>query len=423
MLLNWSRIDSEVEIFPIQINDYFFAYFPLKHTSFRVTSKAYDQLIKGDSNVLSTLTNKVSHKDTIKLKEFHPIKDFRPHRVDLAITTRCNLNCVYCHANSNEDPKDMDQGIAIKAVDFILENAKEQNVPYAQVGFNGGGEPTANFKLMKEITEYSKKRASDLGIKVHFGMATNAFFTEKQREFIKDNFSHLAISLDGKARHHNVHRPTIAGKDSFDTVFANAKYLHDNGIKNFNIRATISERTVDDIGEILEFFINEFPKAGYSFMPINRLGRGEICLINPPKQEKYIDMFKEVLLEKQLCQMDRIFFMCGLLSTVRSTFCDAFSGPGFNINVDGLLAACQRDNLPNEFYFGQISAKSGIKIDYNRLNYFKEPRIVSDKSCCDCFAKYHCGGECMDLVLHKQSRCKAIQRWNAYQLLDLHNCL
>ena len=199
--------------------------------------------------------------------------------------------------------------------------------------------------------------------------------------------------------------------------------MHDNGIRNFNIRATISDRTVQDLEEILLFFVEEFPRAGYSFMPINKLGRGSSCCVAPPDSAVYIDAFKKVLLEKNICSLGRVFFMCGLISTVRSTFCDAFSGPGFNVNVDGLLASCQRDNLPNDFYFGKVSEEYGVQIDYNKLEHNRMPRIFTDPSCVSCFAKYHCGGECMDLVIHEQVRCSAIQRWIAYQLLELHNHL
>lgn len=420
MILQWERNQDVDELFVIQIENKFFVYCPLKHTSMQVDERAYNLILKKDKSILEQIHNRLSKKVKINIHKLNDVRIFKPSRVDIAITTKCSLSCVYCHANSNEQPRDIDIDIAKQAIDFVLQNAKELKVPYAKIGFNGGGEPTASLKLLKEIVSYARAKARDYNVPVYFGMATNAYYDENQLDFVKNNFSQLSISLDGKEEHHNLHRPTISGMPSFAKVFDNTRKLIDSGIKNINIRATVSEKTVKDLEQIIVFYKKEFPNAGYSFMPINKLGRGADCEVQPPSQSDYIDMFNEILLVKQLCPLDKVYFMCGLLSTIRSTFCDAFWGPGFNVNVDGLLSSCQRDNMPNEFYYGKISNNNGIEIDYSRFNYQKTPRIMSEIKCINCFAKYHCGGECMDLVVHNQERCEAIQRWIAYQLLDLH---
>lgn len=419
MPLRWKQIATGDEVFLVETGQGAYAYSPLKHTSFLLTPKGCELLSAGDEIALRTLNERLATKDLITLRSYEPITRFEPHRVDLAITTQCNLACAYCHANANSSSKRMDKNVALTAVNFAIENAARSKLPYAQVGFNGGGEPTANFALMHDVVDYARLRAAELGTRVTFGMATNAAFRQEICNYVGSNFSHLSVSLDGPKEIHDRHRPTLRGAGSFDAVFTNAKHLHDSRVKDFNIRATVSELSVDRLEEIVTFFLKEFPRAGYSFMPINRLGRGETCTINPPDPAAYIDAFDEILLRKRLCGVDKVFFMCGLLSTLRSTFCDAFSGPGFNVNVDGKLASCQRDNLPNDFYFGEIS-EGHLNIDYEKINLFRQPRIITEPKCKDCFAKYNCGGECMDLVLHNQPRCEAIQRWTAQQLDALH---
>ncbi|MFQ5730186.1 MAG: radical SAM protein, partial [Waddliaceae bacterium] len=225
MGLKWKHVLSEEELFLVQVDSDYFAYFPLKHTSFKITDLAYNKLADTDGKLLRILNAQVANKNSITLHDYKKKESFLPHRVDLAITTKCNLDCVYCHANANFFQKDMDEQIAFLAVDWILENAKKLKVPYAQVGFNGGGEPTSNFELVKNVIAHARDKAEEVGIPVHFGMATNACYTEEVCEYVKDNFTHLAISLDGPKHIHNLHRPTIHGGDSFDTVFKNAKYL------------------------------------------------------------------------------------------------------------------------------------------------------------------------------------------------------
>lgn len=416
-----ARRYSGEELFLLEIGQEYFAYYPLRHTSLKITPVAYEAALSGDSALLAELDGRIRDKEKIKINVPVPSNSFEPHRVDLALSTKCNLACHYCHADSNAFVRTMDWPVATKAIDFILQNAAQRKVPYAQVGFNGGGEPTATFALLRKVVDYSRREAARHQTEVRFGMASNGYYSDSVSEYVDDNFSHVAISLDGPQDIHDAHRPNLAGTGSFERVFSNAKRLHDSGkIKNFNIRATVSALSVDRLEEIVRFFLAEFPRAGYAFMPLNRLGRGETCSLAPPAQEAYVDQFARILLEKELCPLDQLFFMCGTLSTVRSTFCDAFSGPGFNLSVDGRLTACQRDNLPNEFYFGSVDPVSGIEVDYDCLNRQKELRIETDDTCIDCFAKYHCGGECMDLVIHGQPRCAGIRRWTAHQIKDLH---
>jgi len=422
MNYKWERkIFKNYEFFLLNLDKNYFAYFPLYHTSIKISKTAFKGASNDNIDIIDFLFSKIKDKEKIELLEYQYSNSFSPHRVDLALTTRCNLNCHYCHASSNSTSIDMPLNIALRAVDYVIENAVSLNKDYFQIGFNGGGEPTVNLELMQNIIKYARNKAKDLKKKALFGMATNGYFSVSVYDYIVDNFSHISLSIDGFKKIHDLHRPTLSGTSSYDIVFQNAKRLNNSHMKNYFIRATVSEKSLLFLEDILKFFIKEFPNAaGYSFMPINKLGRGADCIIQSPNELEYIETFKNLLLEQNICDRSKVFFMCGDISSVRSTFCDAFYGPGFNVTSDGHLASCQRDNLPNTMYFGKIE-NDEIIINYERLNKYKKPRIFIEEKCISCFAKYNCGGDCMDLVLNEQPRCKSIQLWIAYQIYYLHN--
>lgn len=420
MLLKWKVIDFDEKLFLLKINRGHYAYFPLRHTSFLITQSAYNSILNGEKIILNLLRKKIENKSIISFHFSPDSKNYEPADANLEITTRCNLNCVYCHAESGTESKDMEEDIAYIAIDFALKNAKRLNKSYSVISFHGSGEPTCNFELLKKLVNYAKIHANELGIKVYFAISTNAFFDEQVRNFINENFSCLSISLDGNSKYHNLHRPCISGKGSFETVYRNAKFFYNNKNISLNLRATLSEKSVKELDKIMAFFIENFPEATYSFMPINKIGRGIKCTLNPPDPDEYVDFFKDLMFSEHICPVEQVNLSYGSLSAVREFYCEVFAHPGLNVNVNGLLVKCRRNNLPEDFFFGKISKQNGIKLNPSPANPKKVSRIFTDKSCKLCFARYNCGGECMNLVINNQKRCRSIRRWIAYEIEYLH---
>jgi uncharacterized protein len=79
--------------------------------------------------------------------EIKPITSFsgvpKPVTITLFLTNACNLRCTYCYASAGDAPTHhMSLDVAKHGIDFIINNAVTQNVPYIRITYHGGGEPS-----------------------------------------------------------------------------------------------------------------------------------------------------------------------------------------------------------------------------------------------------------------------------------------
>ena len=132
-------------------------------------------------------------------------------------TLRCNQACSYCHArakNIKEKKYDMDEKTAKDVVDFIFES------PSPEIGIEfQGGEPLANFPIVKYIIQYSKQKAEEKGKKVKYMLVTNLTMMDESilKYLIKNNVS-LCTSFDGPKEVHDKNRRYINGSGTYEDV-------------------------------------------------------------------------------------------------------------------------------------------------------------------------------------------------------------
>jgi uncharacterized protein len=121
----------------------------------------------------------------------------------VVVTLRCNQKCVYCHASSMPmaaKGMDMTKETAEKTVDFIFQSPS----PKISIEFQGG-EPLANFEIVKHITELVKSRK---GKEVIMTVVTNlGMMDDEKLKYLIDNRIAICTSLDGPRSLHEANRP------------------------------------------------------------------------------------------------------------------------------------------------------------------------------------------------------------------------
>ncbi len=189
--------------------------------------------VENDPNLFSLLLEKgviVTEKNfnevagECRIKYGHIMRGIGLHII--AVTTRCNQNCIYCYTKSSSEERncDMDEEAARAVVDFIFQSPSKDIL----IDFQGG-EPLMNFEIIKFIVDYTKKKNNSYepddrgeyhGIKkISFSLITNmAFMNEEKADYIINNKIRLRTSLDGPKELHDKNRPRINGSSSYDDI-------------------------------------------------------------------------------------------------------------------------------------------------------------------------------------------------------------
>lgn len=166
------------------------------------------------------------------------------------VTTSCNLNCVYCQAQSGECKPNgfMTKEIAKKSVDIALQS------PTRNLDFEfQGGEPLLNFDIIKYIVEYSE--STKINRNINYSIVTNlTLITDEMIEFIKKYNINISTSLDGNEILHNKNRPFINGGDTFSKVKEKIQCLKKEGIMIGAIQTTTKE-SLNYYKEIIDTYI------------------------------------------------------------------------------------------------------------------------------------------------------------------------
>lgn len=182
------------------------------------------------------------------------------------VTTACNMNCVYCQANSGKSKlKDfMSEETAERAVDIALQSPNN----YLSFEFQGG-EPLLNYKVIKHIIEYTENNCN--GKDVSFSVVSNlTLLNDDMIDFFKENNVNISTSLDGDIALHNKNRPYIDGRGTYEDLLNSVIKLRNAGVKVSAIQTT-TRSSLERVKEIIDTYC-EFGFFNVFIRPLTPLG-------------------------------------------------------------------------------------------------------------------------------------------------------
>ena len=122
--------------------------------------------------------------------------------LNLIVTQKCNLNCVYCQSDKSFSST-MDFSVSKRYIDIFLQKTQCSHPTVAFLG----GEPFMAFKLLREIVEYVKKEYPHKSVR--YSLVTNGTLVHGTvQEWIKNHVDsvQVVLSLDSLDDAHDKNR-------------------------------------------------------------------------------------------------------------------------------------------------------------------------------------------------------------------------
>ena len=284
----------------------------------------------------------------------------------IVLTLRCDHKCIYCHASRKSmgaKDYDMDIKTAEKTVDFILETTANNICIEFQ-----GGEPLANFEVLKHIIEYTKEKNKIK--KIIFSVVTNLNLMDNEKlKYLLDNKVSICTSLDGTEEIHNKNR-LLKDNNSFKNTEYWIKEINDENKqrdksnKKYNKLNALLTTTRDHFTkykEIIDIYI-DLGFSSIQLRPLNPFGYGK----NPPKSilynaKEFLDFYKKSLdyildLNKKgidFYEKTAKIILTKIINKVDSNYLDLRSPCGAGIgqlayNYDGNIFTCDEGRMVYE---------------------------------------------------------------------------
>lgn len=359
--------------------------------------------------------------------------------ISFFLTTKCNLVCRYCY-NAKErnaiKEKSIPLDIAKAGIDWYFENNDSRHIR-----FYGPGEPTQEFDVMKQITDYAKSHPNG-GERVTVEIQTNGVFTEEIREWFLDNINIAWMSFDGMKEIQDYYRPInpqygtlFGGRSSSQVLEDNVRWLIGNtGNRNLMVgaRVTITDMNIARQKEMVDYFFNLGIRYVWTDPLFYTVDKRPVCE-DPKKQARYnfdMDAYLENYIEAFNYAKEKDVFWGSFFAVnfdgeteYHCRSCAPLSAP--HLTPDGYISACDMVLLGTKAYHmglfvvGKWNQKKNVfEWDSEKIQALNERKSTKMSHCTNCVAQLHCGGQCLGETVNETGhldgqnpiKCAAVQQ-------------
>ncbi len=391
----------DLQIIPLDDHDRFIIYRPLLPLAFIGNKAMADICIRFATNL--SLPENWERDEVLCflassgffLQDRHPTSpDLIQSNAVLLLTNQCQLRCIYCYASAGEfSPRSLSVDSGKAVIDYTFNQAIANNRTSFRVDFHGGGEPSLEWRLLQEFTDYTRKKS----IPANIALTSNAIWSAQQCAWIINNINRITISMDGTPTTQNRQRPLQNYAPSSSFVMKNLRLLDDAGFSSsYGIRMTACHPW-KNLSEDVNFILEATACRSIQVEPAFNQQRGAHV---QPDQDQY-HLFSKAFLNAYDIAYSygaNFQFSGARPGTMTRIFCTAPYN-AIVVNPEDSIVACyevvnSNHPLADISTFGKIQDGS-IHIDENkRLDFHKMLQERFEKTCRDCFCRWTCAGDC-----------------------------
>lgn len=284
------------------------------------------------------------------------ITSFDNERLKLTIflTEQCNFRCKYCYEDFKLGPLEPFVIEGIK--NLILQRSKDLN--HLELSFFGG-EPLMNLKTLLDLSNWAQSLGNKYKFKYDGGITTNGYslYPSTFQKLIQASVRSFQITLDGNREYHDLYRPTINNKPTFDKIIENIlaiKESHDkfDCLIRFNV-------TDDNLASILSFLDEHGSKFSsdlrfrYHFHPV--FGMPEMKLTKAEELETVKEKFRK---KKLILDEDN--------QNNANYVCYASKANSYVIRSNGIIQKCTVALDDDRNNIGKLTSSGDLCIDSNK---------------------------------------------------------
>lgn len=224
----------------------------------------FDRLTDAESAEWARLTARGlvgdENRDVLRRSSFEDGADLA---INVNLTNICNLACTYCFADGGDYGR-IKEAMGHTSVEDIFAFIAAHLTPSRSVRLEFfGGEPLANFPVLREICERSEGFAAEHGVRFVYRISTNLTLLPNGvlDLFAKHRFI-VSVSIDGGRAVQDANRPALGGQGSYDRVMKAVRAVRAAGNQiTLVARMTVAQREpslIDNVRELWQLDIFDY---------------------------------------------------------------------------------------------------------------------------------------------------------------------
>ncbi|PIU57941.1 MAG: hypothetical protein COS89_02975 [Deltaproteobacteria bacterium CG07_land_8_20_14_0_80_38_7] len=321
------------------------------------------------------------------------INNRKLYSLEIELTRRCNLECIYCYNSSSRNP-------GIPDFDFnLLKRVLKESFDYGIRSITYlGGEPTLHPKI-DEIVKFTK----DIGMEEVVLYTNGTVMNERLLESINNHVDAVVVHMDSInpdvfANVHNIER--VSSFKHFEAILKNIHWIKSSGYNSKKLRhcLTLFTTTYETLGNTLRWAIHKEGMLTSIFIPVVMVGRGsqltQESLLSLDEIRTSYEIRAKIESRPELLLLGPSEYFKQYQMTVAYVTCkgDVLSYAGINQSLGNI--SCESINTILDKKYEKLSF--GFAVDM-----FSNSKMVG--KCNNCFNQSYCFGTRTSALLRADS--------------------